>query len=172
MIDASGDLPALIHQLESRIDANASAWPDELFRFVSRITPLVNVDLLIRDEGGRTLLTWRSDQYYGPGWHVPGGIIRFQETAADRIRIVAKRELGVAVEFDASPVFVHESIVPGRRDRGHAISLLYRCRLVNDLDQGRQYTRESLPLPDQWLWHDRCPENLLREQQAYAVFMG
>jgi colanic acid biosynthesis protein WcaH len=34
---------------------------------------------------GRTLLTWRDDESFGAGWHVPGGIIRYKETAADRI---------------------------------------------------------------------------------------
>ena len=24
------------------------------------------------------LLTWRNDDYAGKGWHIPGGIVRFQ----------------------------------------------------------------------------------------------
>ena len=32
--------------------------PDDVFLFVSRIVPLVNVDLLIQDDRSRTLLTW------------------------------------------------------------------------------------------------------------------
>jgi colanic acid biosynthesis protein WcaH len=145
--------------------------PEELFLFLSRITPLINVDLLIQDDSGRTLLTWRSDQFYGPGWHVPGGIIRFKETAADRICIVAKRELDVVVEFDATPILVHECIIPDRRERGHFISLLYKCRLASDLDPHRRYSPDA-PLPDQWLWHENCPDDLIREQRSYATFMG
>lgn len=42
---------------------------------------MVNVDLLIKNvSSNETLLTWREDEYYGPGWHVPGGIVRFKET--------------------------------------------------------------------------------------------
>jgi len=164
-------LAALIRQIESQIDARAEGLPEEVFLFVSRITPLINVDLLIQDDSRRTLLTWRSDEFYGPGWHVPGGIIRFKERAADRIHIVADRELGARVEFDASPILVQESIVPDRHERGHFISLLYKCRLVSDLDQRRQYSHE-MPLPNQWRWHEHCPEELIREQQAYAAFMG
>jgi ADP-ribose pyrophosphatase YjhB (NUDIX family) len=169
--EPSSGLAALIRQLDSQIDIEAGGLSEEVFLFVSRVTPLINVDLLIRDDKGRTLLTWRSDRFYGPGWHVPGGIIRYKETAADRLRIVAERELGAVVEFDASPILVHESIDPGRHDRGHFISLLYKCRLVGDLDQQRRYSREA-PLPYQWLWHERCPENLIQEQRAYAAFMG
>jgi ADP-ribose pyrophosphatase YjhB (NUDIX family) len=170
LIDRSNGLTALIHELESQISAGTGGLPEEIFLLVSRITPLINVDLLIRDDDGGTLLTWRSDRFYGPGWHVPGGIIRYKEMAADRIRIVAGRELGVMVEFDASPIFVHESIDSSRRDRGHFISLLYKCRLASGLDPQRRYSREA-PLPGQWLWHERCPENLIHEQRPYAAFM-
>ena len=170
MTDPSSELAALIRQVESHIDPRADGLPEELFLFVSRISPLVNVDLLIQDDSGRTLLTWRSDRFYGPGWHVPGGIVRFQETTAHRIHAVAQRELGAAVESDAAPVLVHEHITPARRDRGHFISLLYRCRLASSLDQRRQFDPKR-PLPDQWLWHASCPENLIHEQVAYAAFM-
>lgn len=171
MTSSPASLAELIRQLESQVDPSTGGLPEELFLFVSRITPLINVDLLIQDDSGHTLLTWRSDEFYGPGWHVPGGIIRFKETAADRIRAVAMQELGAAVEFYASPILVHESIAPDRRERGHFISLLYKCRLASDLDQHRRYSPKA-PLPEQWLWHERCPENLIREQRAYATFMG
>jgi colanic acid biosynthesis protein WcaH len=169
--DRSSDLAGSIRLLESRIGTRAEEWPEELFLFVSRITPLVNVDLLIRDARGRTLLSWRSDRFYGPGWHVPGGIIRFGETAAERIRIVARRELGADVEFDASPLLVHEGIHPDRRDRGHFVSLLYPCRLASDPDARQRFMPEA-PLPNQWMWHDRCPDNLIREQRDYACYIG
>jgi len=163
-------LAELIGKVETWLAAKPGALPEEMFLFLSRITPLINVDLLIQDDSGRTLLTWRSDLFYDPGWHIPGGIIRFKETAADRIRIVARRELGVAVEFDAAPILVHECIVPDRQERGHSISLLYKCRLVSDLDPSRRYSPDA-PLPNQWLWHESCPENLIREQRPYASFM-
>jgi ADP-ribose pyrophosphatase YjhB (NUDIX family) len=164
-------LTELIREVETRLDAKTGGLPEELFLFLSRITPLINVDLLIQDDSGRTLLTWRSDQFYGPGWHVPGGIIRFKETAADRIRIVAERELGAKVDFDAAPILIHEGITHERRERAHFISLLYKCRLVSDLDPRRRYSPDA-PSPDQWLWHNICPKNLIREQRPYAAFMG
>ena len=54
--------------------------PDDIFYLVSRLTPMINVDLLIVNERNEKLLTWREDQFYGPGWHIPGGIIRFKES--------------------------------------------------------------------------------------------
>lgn len=66
--------------LDKQAPNPSSGLPDELFFYISRVTPMVNVDLLIKDEDGRTLLSWRNDQYAGKGWHLPGGIVRFKET--------------------------------------------------------------------------------------------
>jgi colanic acid biosynthesis protein WcaH len=51
----------------------AAGSPYELFLFISRLVPMVNVDLLIYDEEGRILLTWRDEEIHGVGWHIPGG---------------------------------------------------------------------------------------------------
>src|SRR5436190_14846458 len=98
-----------IETIETSLGEPRDGLPEDVFHFVSRLTPLVNVDLLIKDEGSRTLLTWRDDEFYGPGWHVPGGIIRFKEPAVDRVRACAREELGAVVEPEPSPVFVMES---------------------------------------------------------------
>ena len=132
-----------------------SGLPEELFLFVSRMTPLVNVDLLIQDDAHGTLLTWRSDQHYGSGWHIPGGIIRYKETAHQRIREVARQELGASVEFDRAPIAVFESM-SGERNRGHFISLLYRCRLTSPLDPLLRGIGDP-PAPGSWRWHTGPP---------------
>ena len=88
------NIRSLIDSLESIIENPSIGLPVDIFLFASRITPMVNVDLLIRNEQGQTLLTWREDDFYGPGWHVPGGIVRFKEPIADRISAVASGELG------------------------------------------------------------------------------
>jgi len=143
--------------------------PEDLFLFVSRVTPLVNVDLLIKDGQNRTLLTWRDDQFYGSGWHVPGGIVRYKERTEDRIRKVAQEEIGSPVEFDPAPAAVLESF-SDQRHRGHFISLLYRCRLCGEPDPVRR--ADGLPQRGQWKWHCDCPDDLLPVQQMYARFLG
>jgi len=168
--DLKQNMATWIRNLENGIDPRAGL-PEELFLFIGRMTPLVNVDLLIQDTKKRTLLTWRSDRFYGPGWHVPGGVVRYKEAAAERVHAVARLELEAAVTFDPAPILVNENINLRARDRAHAISLLYRCRLASGLDPRRRYTHES-PAPDQWLWHERCPTNLIPEQRAYAALMG
>src|SRR5205085_9887670 len=71
------------------------------------------------------------------GWHIPSGIIRYKESATDRVRAVAHTELGADLAFEPAPIFVLESIAP-ERDRGHFYSLLYRCRLRTVPNESRR----------------------------------
>jgi hypothetical protein len=88
---------AAIGTLQAAAGNPSRGLPEEIFLLVSRMAPLINVDLLIQDEASHTLLTWRNDEYFGTGWHVPGGIIRYKEVAADRVRACAREELGAEV---------------------------------------------------------------------------
>ncbi|MDP2923379.1 MAG: NUDIX hydrolase, partial [Candidatus Omnitrophota bacterium] len=67
-----------IDLLESLIKNPSERLPEDIFLFVSRITPIINVDLLIKNKQNHTLLTWRDDGFYPPGWHIPGGIVRYK----------------------------------------------------------------------------------------------
>lgn len=147
-----------------------SVLPQKLFLKISGLTPLINVDLLIKDVNGRTLLTWRDDGYWTPGWHIPGGIIRFKERAEDRIQRTAQAELGAGVKTSKEPAAVNQFIHPSRRERGHFISLLYRCSLKGKPSPALQY-RGGTPKPGQWAWHDGCPADLLEVHEVYREFI-
>ena len=162
------DLRTPISVLESAIDDAHDGLPSDVFLFVSRVTPLINVDLLIKDDCSRTLLTWRDDEFFGSGWHVPGGIIRYKEPVADRIRACAREELGADVSCDPAPLLVSETI-RAQNTRGHFISLLFRCRLLGAPDEARRAGSDR-PSPGQWRWHDRCPPDLLDVHGQYARF--
>jgi ADP-ribose pyrophosphatase YjhB (NUDIX family) len=160
------DRLACIALLESLLVDPHAGLPSDVFLFVSRITPLVNVDLFVQDDQRRTLLTWRDDEFFGAGWHVPGGIIRFQETAATRITECARDELGADVSFDPAPLLVSEFMLE-QRTRGHFISLLYRCRLLTPLDESKRAAADPA-LAGQWRWHQSCPPDLLAVHRPYA----
>lgn len=155
--------------LDAWVAEPAGGLPEEFFLFLSRFTPLVNVDLWIQDERRRTLLTWRHDDTYGAGWHVPGGIIRYKETAEDRIRATALRELGTDVAFERQPMAVEQTIDPDRRERGHFISLVYRCRLLGPPYPALRYAQDE-PRRGQWAWHAGCPPDLIAAQAHYRRF--
>jgi ADP-ribose pyrophosphatase YjhB (NUDIX family) len=162
------DLTTLLNELDAAIGDARQGLPSDVFLMVSRLTPMVNVDLLIQDDAGRILLTWRDDQYFGVGWHLPGGMVRFKEQAADRIRACARHELGVDVTHDAEPLMVLET-VRGARDRGHLISLLYRCRLRGALDEQQRAASEA-PAVGAWRWFSRFPPNMIDVHAPYAKF--
>ena len=164
------ELCRVVDELEAFVLAPQEGLPEPVFLLVSRLTPLVSVDLLIKDELGRTLLTWRHDESYGPGWHVPGGIVRYGEKAVTRIREVARLELGAEVQFEPVPMSVQEFLRPNARERGHIVSMLYGCRLSSTLDEGRRYDPRA-PKAGQWQWHEGCPDNLIKEQRAYECYL-
>ena len=128
---------------------------------------MINVDLLIRNELGETLLTWREDGFYGPGWHVPGGIIRFKEKASDRIRAVADKELGAQVTHGEHPLRVTEMMNPNRDVRGHFISLLYGCSLISDPSAQLRFTHKPAK-NGEWAWFSRCPEHMIHQHRIYS----
>lgn len=161
------ELEEAIACLDAATEYAEDGLPEEVFLFVSRVTPLINVDLLIQDEHRRTLLTWRDDEYFGQGWHLPGGIIRYKERAVDRVQKCAEDELGAEVNFEPSPAVIIET-AEERRTRGHFISLLYRCTLKSELDPKRKAGEH--PNPGEWEWHRGCPENILKVQRVYQQY--
>lgn len=164
------EIEKIVNSLDFFIKDPSQGLPDDIFLFISRVTPLINVDLLIRNEQRHTLLIWRDDGYCDPGWHVPGGIIRFKESAADRIKAVALTELGVDVKASTSPLAINEVLHPSRIVRGHFISLLYDCTLVCLPDEKYRYER-GVPEPGQWAWHEKCPSDIITVHEMYRNYI-
>lgn len=149
-----------IKSLETFIKNPSEGLPEEIFLLVSRIVPMVNVDLLIKNKKNQTLLTWRDDGYWKSGWHIPGGIIRYKETFADRLNAVADIELGAKITFKKKPLAINEFIHPSRNNRGHFISLLFECRLISPLDESIKF-KKGIPKPGEWAWYSKCPDKII-----------
>ncbi len=155
--------------LDKQIPNPSLGLPEEVFLFISRATPIVNVDLLIKDESGRVLLSWRDDQYAGTGWHIPGGIVRFRENLEKRLLKVAEAEIGAAVEFDPAPIALNQLIHDQRNTRGHFISILYKCFLSNKyIPKNRGLSYKD---PGYLMWHDSCPVNLIKMHEIYRKYI-
>lgn len=165
------DLSAHFSTILSAVGNAREGLPKSVFFFVSQLVPMVNVDLLIKNAQGQTLLTWREDEFYGPGWHVPGGIIRFKELAETRIQKVAESELGVNVIADKTPICVKEVMAKNRDVRGHFVSMLYRCELAGALNFAQAYQADQPKQNGHWYWHDGCPENIIPQHEMYRTYM-
>ena len=158
----------------SRLGISASTGlGTELFHFVSSLTPIVNVDLLVYNSNGQFLLAMRDDPYCGKGWHVPGGCIRLRETFDTRIREVAKNELNLTdFTYEKDPIKVFEIMweedqrnLENDDERAHAISLVYKCYAPDFYtidNQGRSETDAGY-----LRWFDKLPDELLKIQNCY-----
>lgn len=162
------DIKESIKFLEKNIINAKNGLPEDIFLFASRITPMVNVDLLIKDEKGRTLLSWRDDKNFLGGWHIPGGIVRFKETLGERIQKVAEIEIGAKIEFNPVPIAINQIILK-QDTRGHAISFLYKCFLPENYKIDNKNMRETEA--GYLKWHDSCPNNLIKVHNMYRKFI-
>ena len=144
----------------------------DLFVFSSTLMPVVNVDLLVANRQGQFLLAWRDDPHCGTGWHIPGGCIRFKETAEERIKKTAEAELGAEVEYAKEPCAVFEIISnelrPGLEDqseRAHAITLVYVCKVPERYEINNN---NKAPGDVGYLkWFDKLPDDLVQVQNCY-----
>ena len=162
------DINEAIKFLDNQIKNPSSGLPEEVFLFISRLTPMVNVDLLIKDEKGRTLLSWRNDTFHKSGWHIPGGVVRFKEKFEMRIQKVCESEIGTKVAFDSAPLTINQ-IIGNHDTRGHFISILYKGFLSGNyvpMNTGLK-ERDSGFLR----WHDSCPANLLDVHEIYRKWI-
>ncbi|HOW58286.1 MAG TPA: NUDIX domain-containing protein [Candidatus Omnitrophota bacterium] len=155
--------------LDREVPDPSRGLPEALFFYISRTTPLVNVDLLIKDENGRVLLAWRDDPYSGNGWHIPGGIVRFKETLEQRVNKVAETEIGTLVEFNPVPIAVKQCIHHEREIRSHFISILYQCSLPSSFMPENKGLSEGDAGYLQW--HEQCPEHLLKCHEMYRNYL-
>lgn len=160
------NLTDAINIIKNNVNDPAKGLPQDVFLLLSSMTPLVNVDLLIKDENGRTLLAWRDDLHSSTGWHIPGGIIRYRETLETRLQKVAQTEIGVdSIKYHPKHIEVNEFIHFEREERCHFISFLYECYLPSDFIP----KNKSKDLyPGYLQWHDTCPSNIIKYHRQFS----
>ncbi len=163
------DINKAIAFLDRKISRPSTGLPEELFLFVSRVTPLVNVDLLIKDKKERILLSWRDDPFAGVGWHIPGSIVRYQERLETRLTKMVENEIAASVEITPEPIAISQIIDYELKTRGHFISLLYKGFIPGN------YIPKNNGLSDKDVgylkWHNTCPSNLIRYHEIYRKYM-
>lgn len=167
MAESPTELETMLAIALDSVPDPSKGLPDEVFHFIRKVTPLTNVDLLVRNEKGEHLLAWREDEY-ARGWHIPGGIIRFNESLAQRIAAVAKLELSATVEHSPNPIDLREFFSP----RGHFISLLYLCRLSSPVADTLIWNGNGKPLHGQLKWCLGVPTDLYRIHRAFSDWLG
>lgn len=166
-MNKENELKYLLEKIRKYIDNPTKGLPEEVFLFATQITPMINVDLLVRDKEGRILLAWRDDEYCGVGWHIPGGIIRFKESASHRIEQVALNELGCRVKHNQEPIEIKE-LICNNTARSHFITLVYECEIDGDFILEKQKCRKGEA--GYLEWHEFFPENMISVHYAYKNY--
>lgn len=69
--------------------------PDETFKSIIQHTPLISIDLIVRNEKGEVLLGKRVNAPAKGYWFVPGGRVRKNETLDDAFVRLVREELGI-----------------------------------------------------------------------------
>lgn len=167
------DKKSLIFGLERAIPDASIGLGNDLFLAISRLTPLVNVDLLVQKSFSgtlHTLLSWRSDEFY-VGWHFPGGVLRFKEKLEYRVKKVAEQELSSYVTSIEGPLEINETMHPLRDVRGHFLSLLYSVELGRHPKIGTCDTNEEIE-PGTLRWFLQAPNDLLKQHKIYEGYFS
>ena len=134
-----------------------------LFLQSSRIMPLVNVELVIRDSEDRIALLWReaSQDVMRPGWHLPGGIVRVGEKISERVLKTAREECGIAAR-SYEIVGLGETVIDRDMPRRHFISLVVEIR---------QWELAGEPEVN-LLFNKEVPSNLITNHRRYREYFG
>lgn len=85
--------------------------PNETFKSVIQHTPLISIDLIVRNEQGEVLLGKRVNAPAKGYWFVPGGRVRKNETLDDAFVRLVHEELGIesgVIRVDAKFLGVFE----------------------------------------------------------------
>lgn len=82
---------------------NNSSWLDKAqFQQIVAVTPLISLDLIVRNSQGQVLLGRRLNRPAQGYWFVPGGRVRKDERLNDAFLRLTQEELGLAVSRDSA----------------------------------------------------------------------
>ncbi|WP_104494920.1 GDP-mannose mannosyl hydrolase [Acinetobacter indicus] len=126
--------------------------PDETFKSVIQHTPLISIDLIVRNEQGEVLLGKRVNAPAKGYWFVPGGRVRKNETLDDAFVRLVREELGIGsgmTREDAKflGVFEHfyddcvfgDNVSTHYIVLGYEISGLHSGKIHQNIDQHESY---------------------------------
>ena len=106
-----------------------------LFSSIVAKTPLVSIDLVVRNGSGEILLGQRTNRPAQGMWFIPGGRIRKDESIQNAFLRLSREELGAAVPVDEAQILgVYEHFYPdnfsGDGFSTHYVALGYQLTLA------------------------------------------
>jgi len=111
---------------------------DNKFLEIIDATPLVSIDIILRNSEGKILLGRRENKPAQGSWFVPGGRIRKNESLNDAMARISNTELGVGLELGTAKLIgafdhIYEDNFTGQGNIGtHYVALGYELKLLGD----------------------------------------
>ncbi len=138
--------------------------PEVEYESIFRKVPRLTVEVVIVSE--RSVLLAR--RVGGPCdrlWNLPGGTIRFAETATDAVHRVALDEIGADVTIDDFLGYI-EYPSHARRGLDWPVGLAFRTHLALAVDHA------LATAPDQLEWFSQLPDEMHDEQRTFLRAHG
>jgi colanic acid biosynthesis protein WcaH len=131
---------------------------DRNFLEVVRSTPLVSIDLIVRDSDGHILVGMRNNEPARGTWFVPGGRIYKDETVSRALSRISQAELGIELS-DANVRFldVYDHLYDTNFAEVDGVSTHY---VVLAYEIARKLNLEDLPgeQHSRWAWVSRSTD--------------
>ena len=146
----------------------------EIFLVASQLVPLVNIEIIATNKSRNALiLIYRHDSFYGPGWHLPGGIIRSREDAHERLRKTLSKEMGIDLSQTSTVrcVGISQAIDQQRPVRSHFISLVFALD-INDEDMPCMANPQKMYMSGDIASHRDVPTDLIEEHRKYQELIN
>lgn len=137
------------------------------FEYISSLTPIVNVDLLIYNEKKEILLSWRDDNF-DFGWHFPGRCVRHKESLVEAVKNCSILEIGYGAYY-TGPVEWNELFESSRNVKDHFISFLFECFLDSSIPLYINTGKKENDV-GYLKWFEKCPDNLLKCHNIYKKY--
>ena len=137
---------------------------EKTFKTVVAFTPLVSIDLIIRNKQGKILLGLRTNRPAQGFWFVPGGRIGKDETFEQAFLRLTKIELGFSLplamaSFIGPYQHLYNENFSGSDFSTHYVVLGYQLNLDIDL--------QSLPTEQHQLYQWWDVDELIRSEQVH-----
>lgn len=147
------------------MDTPSNWLQPDIFQTVVTHTPLVSIDLIVRDGAGRVLVGLRSNRPAKGSWFVPGGRIAKDESIAAAFARITAAELGEEIAIDRARfrgVFEHfyPDCFAGEQTSTHYLVLAWQLQ-VDGFDNlpAAQHSHYRWLAPAELVNDDRVHEN-------------
>ncbi len=150
------DQAELVRLLRHVVEEDGGFIPDVAYRQLHGIVPWPAVEVLIYDQEGRCLLTYRDDDF--KGWHIPGGYMKPGEGYLDACHRHVRKE-NIVRDLKYALLIASYAWRHGEHPFGYPLSLICACRAEGEISE-----RPDLK------WFREIPHDLIPQHRPFLKY--